>query len=577
MYDEIRRLGRWRIEMKKFYIEEIPLNQVEQIKSTFDELLHKEVNSAVELEDWLKEKSSVLEMIDEALTGHYIAFQCDNNDEEAKKLFEHDQEVILPMLKKYQAQFDEKYLNSPYRRNLDQDYYKQFDISKKNANELFREENISLEVDEDRLATKYFEVTGSLTVDWEGQEKTLSQMSVFMKDSDRKVREKAWKLVDEALHSCKSELGDIMSQLIKIREVKANNANVANYRDYMFKKYERFSYTPNDCYELAEAIKKHVVPLKEEIEKTHQSKLGLNDYRPWDLQAVPKGQTPLKPFDTAQELIDGTESILHKLDPEFASLIKEMNERGMLDLDNRKGKSPGGFCSSLPVSELSFIFMNSTGNQRDLITLVHEMGHCIHNMYKNDIDLAEYKDTPMESAELASMTMELFTMHLWGHFYKNEEDLNRAKKEQLEGIIKFLPGGIVIDQFQHWMYENPQHTEKERNDKFLELAQQLSATYADYSGFEQSLAIRWMMTLHIFEVPFYYIEYVIAQLGALQMYKQFKKDPKLAIENYKNALSLGKSKSLTEVYEEAGIKFDFSEEMVKELMEFVKTELAELQ
>jgi oligoendopeptidase F len=320
-----------------------------------------------------------------------------------------------------------------------------------------------------------------------------------------------------------------------------------------------------------------VFHIHQKIERKHQEELNIDTYRPWDVAGVAEGKLPLKPFEKVEQLISGTETMLHKLDPKFASLISEMNKRGMLDLENRKGKSPGGFCSDLPVSNLSFIFMNATGSQSDLTTLVHEMGHCIHNMYKQDITLAEYKDTPMESAELASMTMELFSMHLWDEFYQNKEELKRAKREQLEGIIKFLPHGVVIDQFQHWMYENPTHTKAERNAKFYDLAKQFFANNIDFSGFEDALANRWLMTLHIFEVPFYYIEYVIAQLGAVQMYKQYKENPDKAISNYKEALSLGKSKSLPEVYEAAGIKFDFSAEMVKDLMTFITEELEALE
>ncbi|OZM57453.1 oligoendopeptidase F [Lottiidibacillus patelloidae] len=559
--------------MKKFYQENIPLNDENLVKDKLETLLNVEIKSTSDLVQWLQDKSVVLEEIEETLTGHYIALQCDNTDQDIKKAYQHDSEVIQPLIKKYTAKYDEKFYNSEFRHALDTSYYEQYILSKENAINLFREDNIQLEVEEEKLSTRYFEITGSLTVNWNGEEKTLSQMAVFLKDSDRTVREKAWKLVHESLLSKNNELGDIMSDLIKIREEKAKNADVANYRDFMFKKYERFSYTAEDCHELAAAIKEHVVPLKEALEKKHQAEINVSNYRPWDVQAVPEGKLPLKPFKNVEELISGTETMLNKIDPKFGNLISEMNKRDMLDLENRKGKSPGGFCAPLPVSNLSFIFMNATGNQSDLTTLVHEMGHCIHNMYKEQLPLSEYKDTPMESAELASMTMELFSMHLWDQFYDNEEDLKRAKREQLEGIIKFLPHGVVIDQFQHWMYENPSHSKEERNEKFYQLAKQFFASNTDFSGYEDALANRWVMTLHIFEVPFYYIEYVIAQLGAVQMYKQFKENPEKAVENYKKALSLGKSKSLPEVYETAGISFDFSAKMVKELMEFISEEL----
>lgn len=562
--------------MGKFYEEVISLEDTAALEQQLNALLEQPINSAADLEDWLKEQSKLSEAIYEVLTGHYIDFQCKNDDEVVKQRFEHDQQVVQPMLKSYSAKFDQRFYESPYRDQLDLDYYNELIKSKKNSIELFREENITLEVEEDRLSTQYFEITGSIMVNWNGEEKTLSQMQKFAQDPDRAVREKAFRLIQEQLSSKKDALEKIMDELIEIRHKKAQNAGLANFRDYMFKKYERFSYTPEDCHELAKAVEKYAVPLKDEIEKRHQQEIGVDQYLPWDTDAVPVGQQPLKPFDTAAELIEGTSTILNKLDPAFGNLVDTMNERGMLDLESRKAKSPGGFCAPLPVSGLSFIFMNAAGNHSDLTTMVHEMGHCVHNYFKKSLPISNYKSTPMESAELASMSMEFFTMNDWLQFYENEDDFKRAKREQLEGVVKFLPWGVAVDQFQHWMYENPTHTVEERNAKFKEIAKSLSHHYADWSNFEEELTNRWRRQLHIFEVPFYYIEYVIAQLGALQMYKQYKENPERALENYKKALSLGSSKPLPEVYEAAGIKFDFSAEMVKELMEFVKKELDEL-
>jgi oligoendopeptidase F len=341
----------------------------------------------------------------------------------------------------------------------------------------------------------------------------------------------------------------------------------------MFKKYERFDYTAEDCKNLAEAVRKYVTPLKEKLQRKHQAEIGAKDYRPWDLQAVPSDKKPLKPFGSAEELISKSTDIFSNLDPAFAGLLRTMDSRGMLDLNSRKGKSPGGFCCPLPVSELSFIFMNSANSHDDLITLLHEMGHCIHNDYKKDFELSKYRDTPMESSELASMTMELFTMDQWGLFYKDEKDLVQAKKDQLKGIIDFLPAGMIIDQFQHWLYENPGHTAEERNEKYFEITRHLDSSIVNWDGFENWAKSKWLPVLHIFEVPFYYIEYVIAQLGALQMYKQYLENPAQTLGNYKKALSLGSSKPLPEVYKAAGIRFDFSEEMIKDLMNFVEKEL----
>ncbi|WEG15031.1 M3 family oligoendopeptidase [Pullulanibacillus sp. KACC 23026] len=554
----------------------IDFSQTERVESALRTILETEIHSVEELEVWLIERSRIFEEIEEALSGHYIDFQCHNHDPLAKQAFEHDQEEIQPLLKKYEALFDEKFAQSPYRDELDPTFYALFIKKKENAISLFREANVALEVEEDRLATQYFEITGNLTVDWHGEEKTLSELIKYRQDADRAVREKATALQYNALLSVKDELQTIMDQLMKIREEKAKNAGLSNYRDYMFKKYERFDYTPEDCKKLGEAIRKYVVPLKEKIQRSHQAEIGVETYRPWDTGAVPAGKKPLEPFQKVSELIDGVSDILGTLDPRFSELIDTMNREGMLDLETRKGKSPGGFCSNLPVTELSFIFNNASNTQDAVTTLLHEMGHCIHNDFKKSLPLYEYKDTPMESSELASMSMELLTLDKWERFYKDEDELKRAKREQLEGIIEFLPNGIIIDLFQHWLYENPNHSAEERNAKYEELSKTYNSNVVDWSGVEEWRKNSWMFVLHIFEVPFYYVEYVIAQLGAVQMYKQYKENPEQALENYKKALALGCSKSLPEVYEAAGIRFDFSGDMIQELMAFLETEIEEL-
>ncbi|MBO8163665.1 MAG: M3 family oligoendopeptidase [Brevibacillus sp.] len=558
-----------------FYVQKHSFEAVEELEAKFQELLQREINSVSELEEWLKQQGRLFDEVEEALSGHYVEFQCRNNDEAAKKRFEHDQQVIQPLLKKYESLFDRRFYESPYREQLPRDY-QELIKSKKNAIELFREENIALEVKEDKLQTEYFEVTGSLTVWWEGEEKTLHQMINYLEDPDRQVREKAWQQIQGAYLSVKEKLQAIMDQLVQLRHQKARNAGMANFRDYMFKKYERFAYTPEDCHRLAEAVRKYVVPLKEEIERRHQAELGVERYRPWDTAAVPPGQQPLRPFTKASELIAGTKRILNGVDPLLGALLERMEQGGTLDLENRKAKSPGGFCLDLPVSKLSFIFMNASGKQDDVTTMIHEMGHCFHNELKRHLPLREYKDVPMEAAELASMSLEYLSMDKWSEFYRNPAELRRAQREHLEGAIKFLPWGVVVDQFQHWMYEHPHHSAAERNARFTELARSFVATYQDWSGLEEQLANLWLRQLHFFEVPFYYIEYVIANLGALQMYRQYKQDPKQAVNRYKQALALGRSRPLPEVYAAAGIRFDFSEEMIRDLMQFVQAELEQL-
>lgn len=560
-----------------FFEEKISLEDPVYVENQLKALLRKEIHSVQELEEWLVEESALYEEIQEVLNGDYIAFQRYNNDEEIKKRFEHDQEVIVPLLKKYQALLDKKFYENPYRKELNQDKYKQLIQSKVNSIEIFREENIKLEIEEDRLSKEYYEITGSITINWEGQEKTIPQMKEFLQSSDRKTREKAWRLVWQEVSKHDQRLNEIMSKLIKLRHQIALNAGFKNYRDYMFKKYERFDYTPEDTFVFHEAVKKQIVPMVDKIQKKHQQEIGVEVYRPWDTQAVPKGKKRLQPFTETTELVNATVDIFQELDPLFANMLKQMKGEGLLDLDSRKAKSPGGFCAELPVTGLSFIFMNAVGSQGDVSTMVHEGGHAVHNLLMQNQKLAAYKSAPMESAELASMSMELLTIDKWDRFYTDKEELKRAQIEHIEGIISFFPWAMVVDRFQHWMYENPQHTVEERKEKFKELAKEYSHHYVNTEGLEKELEARWLMQLHIFEVPFYYIEYAIAQLGALQLWKSYTEDPEGTIERYKNALALGSSKSLPEVYETAGIRFDFSEETIEELMQFAHQQLDKLE
>ncbi|MFB4338832.1 M3 family oligoendopeptidase, partial [Bacillus sp. BR_16] len=536
-------------------------------------LLNKMISSKLDLENWLKEQSKVIWDIEEQLRSHYIAFQCNTDDEEIKDTFEHDQQFVKPLLKRYQNLLDNKYLESPFRMELDSNVYGLLDTKIKNAQKLFCEENIELEIKEDKLVTEYFEITGGLSGIWDGEEKTITELQSYLQDSNRDTRKKAKTIISEQFLSVEKELQNILNQLIEIRHQKAKNIQLENYRDYMFKKYERFDYSAKDCYELAESIRKYVVPLKDKILLEKKDKLQLDTLCPWDVSAVTPDQKVLKPIANENDLIEKSTHIFNKLDVEFSALLNRMYKHNCLDLTSRKGKAAGGFCEYLPASQLSYIFMNLNYTQDDIVTFIHEMGHSIHNELIKPLKLRQYIEIPAETAELASMTMELFSLNYWDTFYTDKKDLKQAKINFFKDVISYLPIMLIVDQFQHWLYENPSHTSEERNEKYLQLQKHYQSSVIHIDGYENWIATSWLPVLHIFEVPFYYIEYAIAQLGALQMYKQYKEDPKQALENYKKALSLGSSQSIKEVYDAAGIRFDFSGETIKELMLFVEKEL----
>ncbi|HDR4424021.1 TPA: M3 family oligoendopeptidase [Bacillus cereus] len=558
-------------------INTIDINNVLELEKALSTLLNEVISSKLELENWLKKQSTFIWEIEEQLTSHYIAFQCNTDNKKIKDTFEYDQQFVRPLLKRYQNSFDNKYLESPFRMELDPKTYSLLDKKIKNAQTLFCEKNINLEITEDKLVTEYFEITGGLTALWDGEEKTITELQSYLQDPNRDIRKKAKTLISETFLSVEDTLQNILNELIAIRHQKAKNIQLDNYRDYMFKKHERFDYTPEDCYELAESIRKYVVPLIDKIYNEKKSELQVDSLRLWDVKATAPNQKALKPIEDASDLIEKSSHILHKLDPKFSTLLDRMHKNNCLDLESRKGKGPGGFCEYLPASRLSFIFMNLNHTHYDVTTFLHEMGHSIHNECMKQLELQKYLEIPSESAELASMTMELFSMEYWDTFYENREEFIKAKLDFFKDIVKYLPPTLIVDQFQHWMYENPNHTAKERNEKYLELHNTYQSNVVHIEGYENWIATGWLPVLHIFEIPFYYIEYAIAQIGALQMYKQYKENPKQAIENYKKALSLGSSKSLTEVYEAAGIRFDFSGETIKELMLFVEGELESLE
>ncbi|ARX66443.1 M3 family oligoendopeptidase [Bacillus thuringiensis] len=551
----------------------IDISNVLQLEKTLSTLLNKMISSKLDLENWLKEQSKVIWEIEEQLRSHYIAFQCNTDDEGIKDTFEHDQQFVKPLLKRYQNLLDNKYLESPFRMELDSNVYGLLDTKIKNAQKLFCEENIELEIQEDKLVTEYFEITGGLSAIWDGEEKTITELQSYLQDSNRDIRKKAKTIISEQFLSVEKELQNILNQLIEIRHQKAKNIQLENYRDYMFKKYERFDYSAIDCYELAESIRKYVVPLKDKIMLEKKEKLQVDTLRPWDVSAVTPDQKVLKPIANENDLIEKSTHIFNKLDVEFSALLNRMYKHNCLDLTSRKGKAAGGFCEYLPASQLSYIFMNLNYTQDDIITFIHEMGHSIHNELIKPLKLRQYIEIPAETAELASMTMELFSLNYWDTFYTDKKDLKQAKINFFKDVISYLPIMLIVDQFQHWLYENPIHTSEERNEKYLQLQKHYQSSVIHIDGYENWIATSWLPVLHIFEVPFYYIEYAIAQLGAFQMYKQYKEDPKQTLENYKKALSLGSSQSIKEVYDAAGIRFDFSGETIKELMLFVEKEL----
>ena len=356
----------------------------------------------------------------------------------------------------------------------------------------------------------------------------------------------------------------------------ALNAGFENYRNYKFRELGRFDYTPEDCFKFHEAVKEHILPLQKMLVENRKQRLGLDVMRPWDGDAEPVGTQPLRPFETGKELSDKAIDVFDKLGSYFSGCLTTMVNMNRMDLESRKGKAPGGYNCPLAETGVPFIFMNAAGTVGDLITMMHEGGHAVHSFLSHELPLSAFKEYPMEIAELASMSMELFSMEHWDVFFSDKNELHRAQMDEMERVISVLPWIATIDKYQHWLYTHPGHTEEERRTEWMNILNEFSTGVTDWTGFEEYRSYFWQKQLHLYEVPFYYIEYGIAQLGAIAMWRQYRNNKEQTLENYKKALSLGYTKTLKELYDTAGIKFDFSPAYVAELGSFVKDRLVEM-
>jgi len=548
----------------------------ESLSPILDELKNREIHNVEELEKWLKDKSELEAALEEDFAWRYIKMSCDTANEGLVKDFQYFATEIEPKISPLANELNKKFSESPFINELDQDKYFVYIRAVKKALELYREENIELFTLLQVTQQKYQGITGAMSVTLNGQEYTLEQAANFLKDTDRSIRQNAWETVQQRRLADKDELNILFDELVAMRHKVALNAGFENYRDYMFQALGRFDYSPKDCYDFAEAIEKEVVPVLREQAEKRQATLGLDVLKPWDMEVSTTGKPMLKPFNNGQELIDKSIACFTAINPTLGEKLAIMKANGLFDVESRMGKAPGGYNYPLAETGAPFIFMNSANSLRDLTTMVHEGGHAIHTFLTANLELNDFKHCPSEVAELASMSMELISMDNWDVYFDNEEDLIRAKKEQLADVLKTLPWVAVIDQFQHWIYTNPNHNAADRETAFKQIYNRFGAGFADWTDFEQQFGNLWQKQLHLFEVPFYYIEYAIAQLGAIAVWKNYKENPEKALEQYLAALSLGYTKPMNEIYETAGIKFDFSAAYINELATFVKEELNKL-
>lgn len=550
-----------------------------EVEAYTEELLNRKISCSKCLEGIIRDASELSEHISEKGALLYIGMTCDTENEEKKGAFLDFVENVRPKLSEFSDSLNRRIVGHEAVEDLPERY----DLmirSMKNDVEIFRKENIPLSVEQTKLVTEAQTINGAMSVEYEGEEYTIPEMRVFLESNERSVREGAWKAVADRRLEDEGRLSEIFDQLIVIRNEMAINAGFETYTDYMFRAMERFDYTKDDCLEFHDAIEAVCVPLMREINSRRVKSLSLGSLRPWDVNEKTgvgpdlEGRAPLKPFADVNEMVSKLSRLFHRMSTDLGEKFDMLVEMDTLDLDTRKGKAPGGYQYYLQKSRVPFIFMNAAGLQGDLETMIHEAGHAFHSIYCGHLELIGERSYPIEFAEVASMSMELMTQNEWGEFY-NDEEANRARIGHLEGIIFLLPWIATIDSFQHWIYSNPGHTRDERKTVWNSIRDRFGSNmeWGDYQGHRDT---SWQQQGHLFGVPFYYVEYGIAQLGALQLWRTQRKDSAKALSDYSNAMALGNTKTLPELFSAADIELGFGEEHLGSLISEVRMAMAEL-
>jgi oligoendopeptidase F len=528
------------------------------------------------VEGWLRDWARLEEMVAEASAIAYNAYTTDTESEAKEAAQVRFSSEIEPQMHEQHVGLSKRLLDLGYEPANTETLLRSF----RNQLAIFREENVPLVGDEERLNTQYNKITGGMTVEWEGKEIPLPRLQPYLLDPDRAVRERAWRLGTRPYIEQHDALAVLFDQQYALRQQMAKNAGFANYRDYMHRAKDRFDYTPEDCERFHQAVEQTVVPAVARRLERRRQRMGLDTLRPWDTAVDPESRPPLKPFETVDTLIGQAETIFDRVDPTLGGYFKTMANEHLLDLDSRKGKAPGGYCIDYPYRGRPFIFMNAVGVAGDVDTLLHEAGHAFHVFEAHDIPLYWQRHPGSEMAEVASMSMELITAPYLakedGGYYSTA-DARRARIEHLEGILQGLPHIASVDAFQQWLYTSGEgHDRTARDAAWLRIRDRFESG-VDWSGLEQERIARWYRQLHIFLYPFYYIEYGIAQLGALQVWRNSLNDQAGALAAYRRALALGGARPLPQLFEAAGARLTFDAETMGSLVSLVEAQLAALE
>ncbi len=548
----------------------------DQYQPFADDLLKRSLNEE-NITQYLADWSRLLEFWEETEARLYIDTALDTSDKSAQKRFETFLEDVYPQSKAVDQKIKEKFLDSEIETVG-------FDIPLRNLRiqaALFREANLELLTTEKKLSNEYDKLIGAQTVIWEGEEKTIAQLQPIFQESDRGVREKAWRLASERQLADREAINELWGKYIPLRVQIAANADLPDYRTYRWRHLLRFAYSPKDCVTFQNAIEEVVVPAAERIYQRRKERLGVDALRPWDLTVDPLDRQPLRPFEDVAKLEKVAAVIFNKVDPQLGEYFAYMQRENLLDTANRKGKAPGAFCYPLVATRKPFLFQNSVGLHDDVQTILHEAGHAFHVFECANIPYFQQLEVPMEFAEVASMAMELlaapYLTKAEGGFY-SEKDAARARIEHLEETITFWPYMAVVDAFQHWVYENPEKAAlpTKCDAKWSELWDRFMKGI-EYSGLEDSKVTGWQRKLHIHQEPFYYVEYGLAQLGAIQIWANALEDQERVVASYRKALALGGTITLPELYATAGAKFAFDDQTLGQAVDLIETTILKLE
>lgn len=524
------------------------------------------------LDDW----TAVSDRASEANRRLYIATTRDTSDEAAADAYHHFLNEIFPHWQQSEQTIQQKFLES----DLHPEGFAVATDRMRSQTALFRDENVRLLVQEQQLDERYNQISGAQTVEWEGQELPIEQIAPLLQVLDPSTRERAWRAARSRQLADRAALNDLWRDFLSLRLQLASNAGKRGYAEYRWQQMLRLDYAPEDSASFSEAIEEAVVPAATRVLERRRRRLGVKTLRPWDCDVDPLGREPLRPFVDVGRLTSGSSAIFDRVDTNLGKYFGTMIEEGLLDLDSRQNKAPGGFCDELAVQQRPYIFMNAVGTHEDVQTLLHEGGHAFHVFESNDLRWSQQRDVGTEFAEVASMGMEFLSGPYLADpeagFYSQSEAA-RARVEHLETGILFWPYMAVVDSFQRWVYSHPRDaSDPDECDAAWSELYRRYVPGEDWSGLEQELSTGWHRKLHIFTYPLYYVEYGLAQLGAVQIWANARRDQSKAVAQYRHALSLGATRSIPDLFAAAGATFSFGAGALTSAVELMEHAIAEL-